>query len=683
MKRIAYPSAGLLVIGLGLAAMLLLVGRWSVGQSPDSWRQLALPDFVREIEAVTTATPPPTETIWTEIRSQSAARLLQIVRGATAADYGNLVSLYLWAKPTLTAEENTTVLAALTPAANATSSWAFAKLQTVHARMIEAQMPQAQRDALVLGWLDARDVRTIDNVDQLGWLTAQVALADRTDTAPTQFTAQWTGTIQAPADGDYRLSICPLKLDFKLYARFRTQTTALWIGGQKVLDTARDGATHQTAPITLSASGKTPLRMEVAYACSDPAAFAARPAVALLWWQRSGMAQQLVPGTALATADGRATGLAATYVLGTGAQQRTVKRTDSQLNFIWSHGSLVDPSHGQLRRDLATQLLAVATDPATLAQWEQDHGAAASDWPGANWAVLEALDAPQRQQWAETLLAHPVLLADCSLSAAVSLYQACRFGTLPGALDGFGRWSQAHAEQLPQLVLDFYQINRAPYREMARMILWQYPPHRQQLEQNYLTLGDGSCVLPVAYTLAYAHWNAKQIGPWIDTLQAHAANKQLSGDQRSGWVLARAPAEEIRRSRPDRFRRVLQRYLAGQPWLQEATLTAQSETARLDAYLQWAARCGAAQNLPAARHVLDTAEKRCTSTASGATLTAWRAALEQLASAIQTQHQQQENLAREGYVTRLEQRRQKALERGDSQAANRYDQLLADAGATN
>ena len=37
----------------------------------------------------------------------------------------------------------------------------------------------------------------------------------------------------------------------------------------------------------------------------------------------------------------------------------------------------------------------------------------------------------------------------------------------------------------------------------------------------------------------------------------------------------------------------------------------------------------AAQNLPAARHVLDTAEKRCTSAASDATLTAWRAALEQ------------------------------------------------------
>jgi len=681
MKRVAYPSAGLLLVGSALAVLLLVLGRPTVGQSPDSWRQLSLPDFVQTIEQVTAATPPPTDALWKEIRTQSAERLLAIVADGTAADYSDLVSLYLWSKPNLTAEENTTVLAALTPDANATSAWPFAKLQTVHARMSATAMPQAKRDALVLGWLDGRDVRTIDDVDQLAWLTEQVALVDRVDTAPTQFTATWTGTIQAPAAGDYTFSICPLRLDFKLYARYRTQTTVLWVDGRKVLDTAADGAAWRTAPITLRASHKMPIRIELSYACSDAAAFATRPAVALLRWERAGMTRQLVPTSALAVPDGSSAGLEAKYVLGTGANQRTVNRIDGELNFTWAHGSRIDPSHGQLRHELAAQTLAVATSTATLAQWEQDHGAAASDWPGANWAVLEALDPPQRKAWAATLVAHPVLLADCTRAAAIELYTMCRFGTLDGALAIFGRWAQAHADQLPVLDANFYRANRQPYRHMARMILWQYAPHRQQLEENYLTLADGSCALPVAYTLAYATWNQGQITRWIGTLDARLAGDQLSGNVRAAWLLARAQAAELRHTPADRFCRTLEHYLASQPWLQEATLVAQSEPVRLRGYLQWAARCAGKENLAGARHVFALAAQKCTSSTSSATLTEWRGTLDRVATAFAAKHARQEAVARAAYVTRLQKRRQTALDRGDSQAAARYAQLLADADA--
>ncbi len=70
---------------LGAMVMCSLVGssaRQAAGQTPDAWRQLSLPDFVREIEQLTSAAEPVSDALWTEIRSQSAERLLQAVEGA-------------------------------------------------------------------------------------------------------------------------------------------------------------------------------------------------------------------------------------------------------------------------------------------------------------------------------------------------------------------------------------------------------------------------------------------------------------------------------------------------------------------------------------------------------------------------------------------------------------------------
>jgi len=64
-------------------------------------------------------------------------------------------------------------------------------------------------------------------------------------------------------------------------------------------------------------------------------------------------------------------------------------------------------------------------------------------------------------------------------------------------------------------------------------------------------------------------------------------------------------------------------------------------------------------------------------------LTQWRGALDTLATAFEAKHAHQETVAHAGYVARLQKRHQTALDPGDSQAAARYAQLLADAGANN
>ena len=68
-----------------------------------------------------------------------------------------------------------------------------------------------------------------------------------------------------------------------------------------------------------------------------------------------------------------------------------------------------------------------------------------------------------------------------------------------------GQWARAHADESPALAVDFYPANREVYRELARRLVWQYRPHWEPFEQEYLVLPEGGCALPAAYTLAYAY----------------------------------------------------------------------------------------------------------------------------------------------------------------------------------
>ena len=88
-----------------LALVLVLSNRCAHGQESDAWRPLSLGDFVREIERLTTAPEPLSDEVWGAIRSQSAERLMAAVQAGMAENYGELVSLYLWAQPVLSLEE--------------------------------------------------------------------------------------------------------------------------------------------------------------------------------------------------------------------------------------------------------------------------------------------------------------------------------------------------------------------------------------------------------------------------------------------------------------------------------------------------------------------------------------------------------------------------------------------------
>ena len=426
MKRCGMPAVLLVCVVLG-AVWVLVGNQQSAGQSPDEWRQLSLPDFVREITQLTSAAEPLSDALWTEIRSQSAERLLQAIAAGTGADYGNLVSLYVWARPVLTPEQITTVLAGLVPPANQVSAWTYEQMRGVHGRMNEAGLPVDSIHALTLAWLENRDVRTITNVDQLGWLFAQVQLAHRQEIGRQEFTVRWSGSIQGPADGVYTLSICPLALNFRSGQTFRDQTTKIFVADQPILDSTENGWTYAAHGVTLAASQRTPLRIELSFACSSRGVVDALPAVALLYWEAPGMAKQLVPSAVLATPDGSQPGLQGEYVLPTRPEpgERDPRGRAAELH-------LVPP----VLRGLATGRRAIAIGgPVVCRGQRREHagalGSRTRHEPRALAGPLGAARIARRdtsQKLGAVARAHPALLEDCANWAAASVYSRCRFG---------------------------------------------------------------------------------------------------------------------------------------------------------------------------------------------------------------------------------------------------------------
>lgn len=680
MKHLGFLSL-VLMVGLACVFSGVASAQEDPQPSPEEWRKLSLAEFVGEIDRLTSGDQPLSEQVWNEIRSQSAERLVEAVGTGVQADYHDLVSLYLWGNQNLTARQRETVLAGLSSPGAQVSAWTFDKMRSAHQRMNQAAMPKDSIHALVLAWVGNRDIRSLADVDAAGWLFQQVHIIDREETAAREFSVRWTGAVQAPADGEYTFSICPINLNFEHFDMFRRQTTAVWIDNQKILDSTKDGWTFKGDPVSLKAGQKTPIRVELSYNCSSREVFEERPAVAMLMWEASGMQRRVVPASALSPGEGEGNGLQAEYRLVENGQPRAVTRIDPQINYIWYHGSYVVPTHAELRSRLAGELWAYLVDPATLAAWETEGKARQSDWMGAWWAFLESLSTARQKEWVEQLLAHPALVEQCPARTAANLYRRCRIGAPDEAITLLSQWARSHPDAESVFAAEYYKTNRDLFRDLSGRIVWDYPPHLEALETRSLELPDGRCCLPVAYTLAYGYWVQGRIRAWIDKLEARLNDETLTGDRRVNWLLARAQAEEIRRSQPGRQWLTVERLLAGEHWLQEACLVAQSEPVRLRAYKELATRLAAEERLDRARKMLDSAATRCTAASSAETVAAWRKQLDQLADSFDKHHQELDAAAEQAHIEILRQRYRRAVDRGDQEAASRYEKLLNDAGA--
>ena len=383
----------------------------------------------------------------------------------------------------------------------------------------------------------------------MGWLFAQVQLAHRQEIGRQEFTVRWSGSLQGPADGVYTLSICPLALNFRSGQTFRDQTTKIFVADQPILDSTENGWTYAAHGVTLAASQRTPLRIELSFACSSSGVVDALPAVALLYWEAPGMAKQLVPSAALATPDGSQQGLQGEYVVQTGPSPVSVTRVDAQLNFIWYHQCFVVSPLADVRTQLADQLYAVASDAGTLARWEAEPGTNPEHWQ-VHWALLESLDVTRQKSWAQLLWRTP----RCCRTAPIGPPRACTAAAASARPTRPCRWSVCGPSCTAMSRRCWPWIFTWPTGASIANCLGKWSrsirPHLDRFDQDYLILPDGRCVLGVAYTLAYGYWVGGRIEQWVDRLEARLADEQLTGDRRVNWLLARPKRKRFGGARP-------------------------------------------------------------------------------------------------------------------------------------
>jgi hypothetical protein len=293
-----------------------------------------------------------------------------------------------------------------------------------------------------------------------------------------------------------------------------------------------------------------------------------------------------------------------------------------------------------------------------------------------NYYSTEFLPSAQRRQFCDLLVQNPALLQRVDQTQILRLYRKLRFGAEEAALTMLGTWMQLNADVEPVIATDFFAENRTPYRHLTLYLVWQLPGQYRELEDRFLECADGRCSLPTAYTLAYSYLVQGRIEEWIELLE-NKLDENLSDAARFNWLLARGQAEEIRRSPKHRhhFHRDENIY-QGLAWLDEAAMTSaggrtdvrllKERIARLAPLHDW-------ERIAAEINGAKTALPDASSRQEIATLETQIATLKEQITRLAAENARYAELQ---YLNDVRERQQRAADRGDSQLAQRYAEII-------
>ena len=440
------------------------------GQTPSAtavadWSALSVSDFCTQATAALAQTDV-TDQVAGQIHAQATARLLNDATFATTS-YENLLQLYQWGKSGLTAAQRSATVSRLAPPSDEVAGWNYWDVVSNFDQMRKAQLPADTCGAVVVAWLKAQqelDGVSLSDPDRLGYLSWML---DSLGTRATDFSVSWTGSVKAPYDGTYTFSICPIDVR-------RDGTTDVWVkekmavsvGGQQVLNAGTGDWTPDGTPVRLKAGQSTALQVNFSYSTTAPDIPQSFPAIARLSWQGPGVNKQLVPASALWSADGTQPGLSAQYSWAVYNADRgvmvsqTSTTTEPVIDHVWMSDIPIVTAYGGQHAWLAARVAALAVAPDYLAQLEANPTTPhfllrATDSSDSSKNVLERslltmLSSSQQTAFAEALLARPALLGPASQAAIRQLYQSCLVAAPDTALQLFGKWAQMHPEAEPQ-----------------------------------------------------------------------------------------------------------------------------------------------------------------------------------------------------------------------------------------
>jgi hypothetical protein len=494
------------------------------------------------------------------------------------------------------------------------------------------------------------------------------------------FSVRWEGQLTALQAGNYTISISPVNTSHVSVNYSLLQSMKVTVDGREIISSTPEKWTVSSAPLQLAANKPVAIRVDYAVDSLNLPKYAAH---AMLFWEGPGVARTIIPGDRLTVPGGGESGLQATYSWTADGQPKSVSRVDRNIDFAWTSSDVVVADDTKIKDELLSRALEDQTSDEFLDSLIVNGKARLHSWTIDPYFSSQNLTSSQRQVFLKILLERRELLDAYPPFRIVNVYRAYRMGATEIALDVFGQWAKQNANyecELPPSIRDlgFDFGNRKTYHLMAMSVVLEMPAHMSRLQNEFLEMSDGSCSLPVAYTLGYSYLMQDKLDEWIALLDAKLAQNTLTGDRRANWLIARAHADEIRLGTRDPFMLVVDRPLDGRDHLDLAYLTAEDPDVKLRITREIVGRLAATTQFDMARSMLDKAAG--TASADRASdIAEWRDSVAKLQEEYTAAEAASADNVKKSYIESLQRRRDKAAADGNTKAVSRYDAMIKEA----
>ena len=494
------------------------------------------------------------------------------------------------------------------------------------------------------------------------------------------FNVRWEGQLTASQTGNYTVSISPVNTSHVSGDYTLSQSMKVTVDGREIISATPEKWTVSSAPVQLTANKPVAIHVDYVVESLELPKYAVH---AMLFWEGPGVARTIIPGDRFTVPGGGESGLQATYSWTVDGQAKSVSRVDRNIDFAWTSSDVVVADDTRIKDELLSRALEVQTSDEFLDSLVVNGKARMHSWTIDPFFSSQNLTTAQRQAFLRILLERRELLDAYTPRRIVNLYRAYRMGSTETALDVFGQWAKQNASiecELPPSIqaqgFDFG--NRKAYHTMAMSAVKEMPSHVGRMQNEFLELPDGSCCLPVAYTLGYSYLMQDKLDEWIALLEAKLAQNTLTGDRRANWLIARAHADEIRLGTHDPFTLVVDRPMDGRDHLDLAYLTAEDPDVKLRITKEIVGRLAATAQFDMARSMLDKAAG--TASADRASdIAGWLDSVAKLQEEYAAAEAASADNVKKSYIESLQRRRDKAAADGNTKAVSRYDAMIKEA----
>ncbi|MCA9077774.1 MAG: hypothetical protein KDA93_22295 [Planctomycetaceae bacterium] len=485
------------------------------------------------------------------------------------------------------------------------------------------------------------------------------------------FSVRWEGNITAPQAGNYSFSVSPIDVN-AIHDKYHVQLSmTVTVGGQQVISATPAVWDDASSPVSLQAGSSTPIQVDLTVEAASDVRGALH---AMLFWEGPGIERGIVPASQLTPPDGSGQGLEGTYTWNENGEFQRVTRVDSTIDFVWGNGHLAMTEN--LDSESVQKFLDEAMSSTALDGYEASGELHPSFKSPDHTSSL--LTSAQRRAFLQDLIVRPSLLNDVEPKDAWKFYRSYRFGAADEALEVFGLWALQHADRTPNPSAGSSHSIDGDFRDACRRI-GHYIAHEtsqaDELRDGHLEQTDGSCCLPIAYTLNYSYLSQGKLDEWIADLDARLDQPGVAGDKRVNWLIARGHAEEIRQGPSGPYTVPHYRWGAARPWLDQALADAQSAEVKARVAKEIAARLLISRQYDEARTVLQEAAAS-TPAEIAADLNGLIESVNSAEADLQVAQQEQAAAAEQAYLDSLQRRRDRASAAGNTEAVARYDALL-------